>query len=203
MIQVSHLRKSFGGADAVRDVSFTAPNGCITGILGENGAGNTRRMHLFLIIEVIITIVFCGGTLGWTLLTRRTDALVLAIGVWFFTAAAWVISYLLRRDAWAPATLTTAAFIDLSILRCRRRYESVAGQALLYVLILTFDLAWIYAGRADHIALLPFLASQGVAWVWVVTALLAAAAVTQRRRLRRELQGLESLRRQFDRATSS
>ena len=163
----------------------------------------TRRMHLFVIIEVIITIVFCGGTLGWTLLTRRTDALVLAIGVWFFTAAAWVISYLLRRDAWAPATLTTAAFIDLSILRCRRRYESVAGQAVLYVLILTFDLAWIYAGRADRIALLPFLASQGVAWVWVVTALLAAAAVTQRRRLRRELQGLESLRRQFDRATSS
>jgi len=163
----------------------------------------TRRMRRFVIIEVIITIVFCGGTLGWTLLSRRTDALVLTVGVWFFTAAAWAISYLLRRDAWAPATLTTAAFIDLSILRCRRRYESVVAQAILYVFILTFDLAWIYTGRADRIALLPFLTSPGVAWVWMVTALLAAAAVAQRHRLRRELQGLESLRRQFVRATSS
>ena len=163
----------------------------------------TRRMRRFVIIEVIITIVFCGGTLGWTLLSRRTDALVLTVGVWFFTAAAWAISYLLRRDAWAPATLTTAAFIDLSILRCRRRYESVVAQAILYVFILTFDLAWIYTGRADRIALLPFLTSPGVAWVWMVTALLAAAAVAQRHRLRRELRGLESLRRQFVRATSS
>ena len=46
MIHVSHLRKSFGEIDAVRDVSFTAPNGCITGILGENGAGKTTTLAL-------------------------------------------------------------------------------------------------------------------------------------------------------------
>lgn len=46
MIQVSHLSKSFGDVAAVRDVSFTAPNGCITGILGENGAGKTTTLAL-------------------------------------------------------------------------------------------------------------------------------------------------------------
>ena len=162
----------------------------------------TGMMRRFLIAEVIITVVFCGGTLGWTLLSRRTDVLVLAIGVWFFTAVAWTISYLLRRDAWAPATLTTAAFLDLSILRCKRRYESIAAQCVLYVMILTFDLAWIYAGRAERTGLLAFLASPGIAWVWVVTAVLAGVAVMQRRRLGRELGRLGDLRRQFERAAS-
>jgi len=46
MIQVTHLSKSFGDVTAVRDVSFTAPNGCITGILGENGAGKTTTLAL-------------------------------------------------------------------------------------------------------------------------------------------------------------
>ena len=159
----------------------------------------TRMMRRFVIAEVIVTVVFCGGTLAWTLLSRRTDALVLAIGVWFFTAAAWVISYLLRRDAWAPATLTTSAFLDLSILRCRRRREALVAQAILYVLLLAFDLAWIYAVRGDSGGVVAFLAEPSIAWVWPVTAALAAVAVVQRRRLGRELERLGDLRRQFDR----
>jgi sodium transport system ATP-binding protein len=44
MIQVEHLSKSFGPVHAVRDISFTAPDGAITGILGENGAGKTTTL---------------------------------------------------------------------------------------------------------------------------------------------------------------
>lgn len=46
MIEVSQLRKSFGRVTAVRDVSFTAPDGRITGLLGENGAGKTTTLAL-------------------------------------------------------------------------------------------------------------------------------------------------------------
>ena len=46
MIQVNHLSKSFGDVAAVRDISFTAPNGAITGILGENGAGKTTTLAM-------------------------------------------------------------------------------------------------------------------------------------------------------------
>jgi sodium transport system ATP-binding protein len=46
MIEVRQLRKSFGPVAAVRDVSFTAPDGCITGLLGENGAGKTTTLAL-------------------------------------------------------------------------------------------------------------------------------------------------------------
>ena len=46
MIQVHELRKSFGGRSAVRDLSFQAPDGAITGLLGSNGAGKTTTLRM-------------------------------------------------------------------------------------------------------------------------------------------------------------
>src|SRR5262245_59784533 len=46
MIEINQLRKSFGSVAAVRDVSFTAHDGRITGLLGENGAGKTTTLAL-------------------------------------------------------------------------------------------------------------------------------------------------------------
>lgn len=156
----------------------------------------TRWMHRFVVTEVIVTIVFGGSSVAWVVLSHRIDALVLAIGIWVFIAVAWAISFLLRRDAWAAAALSTAAFLDLSILRCRRRREAVIAQSVLYAMILVFDLAWIYFGRAEHASesAVSFLTSSGVAWIWLVTAVLAVAAVGQRQTLARELEMLTNLR---------
>ena len=46
MIQVTGLAKRFGTVEAVRDVSFTAPDGRITGLLGPNGAGTSTTLRL-------------------------------------------------------------------------------------------------------------------------------------------------------------
>ncbi|TDJ33717.1 MAG: ATP-binding cassette domain-containing protein [Gammaproteobacteria bacterium] len=46
MIEVQHLRKSFGEVHAVKDVSFTARDGHITGLLGPNGAGKTTTLRM-------------------------------------------------------------------------------------------------------------------------------------------------------------
>ena len=46
MIEVTNLSKSFGEVHAVRDVSFSAPDGLITGLLGPNGAGKSTTMRL-------------------------------------------------------------------------------------------------------------------------------------------------------------
>ena len=46
MIQVTRLTKSFGPVQAVKDVSFDAPDGLITGLLGPNGAGKSTTMRL-------------------------------------------------------------------------------------------------------------------------------------------------------------
>ena len=46
MIHVRNLHKRFGTVAAVSGVSFTAPDGRITGILGENGAGKTTTLAM-------------------------------------------------------------------------------------------------------------------------------------------------------------
>jgi sodium transport system ATP-binding protein len=49
MIEVDGLRKSYGGrhaVQAVRGVTFAAPDGEITGLLGPNGAGKTTLLRM-------------------------------------------------------------------------------------------------------------------------------------------------------------
>lgn len=46
MIRVTELSKSFGEVKAVQSVSFTAPDGLITGLLGPNGAGKSTSMRM-------------------------------------------------------------------------------------------------------------------------------------------------------------
>ncbi len=46
MIEVKNLHKSFGPVQAVSDVSFSAPDGLITGLLGPNGAGKSTTMRM-------------------------------------------------------------------------------------------------------------------------------------------------------------
>ena len=46
MIQVRHLSKSFGRVAAVGGLTFDAPDGAITGLLGANGAGKTTTLKL-------------------------------------------------------------------------------------------------------------------------------------------------------------
>ncbi len=46
MIEASHLSKRFGAIEAVLDVSFSARDGEITGILGANGAGKSTCLRM-------------------------------------------------------------------------------------------------------------------------------------------------------------
>ena len=48
MIEVNHLTKSYGRVHAVRDLTFTVPDGQVTGFLGPNGAGKTTTLRLLL-----------------------------------------------------------------------------------------------------------------------------------------------------------
>lgn len=47
-IEVAHLCKSFGGVDAVRDLSFTVRRGSTCALLGGNGAGKTTTLSMLL-----------------------------------------------------------------------------------------------------------------------------------------------------------
>ena len=47
-IEVSHLTKTFGTFQAVRDISFSVGTGEIVGLLGPNGAGKTTTVFMLL-----------------------------------------------------------------------------------------------------------------------------------------------------------
>jgi ABC-2 type transport system ATP-binding protein len=47
-VEVRGLTKTFGRVTAVRDVSFTAPEGKVTGFLGPNGSGKTTTLRVLL-----------------------------------------------------------------------------------------------------------------------------------------------------------
>jgi sodium transport system ATP-binding protein len=50
MIEVNGLYKSFGPVAALRGVTFSAPNGRITGLIGPNGAGKTTALRVLYTI---------------------------------------------------------------------------------------------------------------------------------------------------------
>ena len=155
----------------------------------------TRSLRRGIIAEIMVTIVMGGGAVGWAIASRRPDVVVLAIAIWIMIGIAWIASTLLRRGAWQPVTATTAAFVEVSILRCQRSLQAISIQAVLYVVILIFDLVWLYNYRAESNVREFLMRPMVVGVLTVVTPLLAIAAVWHRRRLRRELKNLVKLRR--------
>jgi hypothetical protein len=161
----------------------------------------TRIMRLGFAVQVAVTLAFGGGSLAWAILSRGTDAFALAFGICVFTAIAWAMSFFLWRDTWSPSALSTAAFLDLSIVRCTRRRQAIIAQVTLYVPLLAFDLAWIHyfgPARAGSPDFLSFLTSLDLWWVWLVTAILGIVSVRRWRKFTRELESLTSLRASLD-----
>lgn len=48
VVEAIGLRKQFGAADAVADISFAVPDGSVFGLVGRNGAGKTTTIRLLL-----------------------------------------------------------------------------------------------------------------------------------------------------------
>jgi len=48
LVDIDHVAKSFGSKDALRDVTFSVPEGQICGLLGPNGAGKTTLFRLLM-----------------------------------------------------------------------------------------------------------------------------------------------------------
>jgi sodium transport system ATP-binding protein len=107
MIQVNHLQKRFGDVVAVRDISFTAANGSITGILGENGAGKTTTLALICgLLPADGGSVLVGSCTGNPLERRRhIGALLDHKGLYDRLTARENIAYFGRLQGISPKVL--------------------------------------------------------------------------------------------------
>lgn len=166
--------------------------------LAQRVKRDTRRMQWGVVAEFLVTLLMGGGSVGWAIVSRRTDVAVLAVGIWLVIAIAWTISLVLRRGAWQPSTATAAAFVEISILRCERRLQGIVAQAILFGPILAFDLVWLYVARQES-SVWTFLARPLVVAIAGGGTLVAGgAALWYRRRLRRELNRLVMLRAELE-----
>ena len=117
MIEVDALQKSFGKAgeiQAVRAVTFDAPDGAITGLLGPNGAGKTT------LLRVLATLVLPDGGRARVggldvvadryAVRRRIGVLSDARGLYLRLTARENVRYFGRRHGLAGAALV--ALID-------------------------------------------------------------------------------------------
>ena len=104
----------------------------------------TRFMKFMLAMDILATIAVGGFYTGWAVIYRASDTALLAAATWIFIAVAWAFRLVNWRGQWAPSALSTSAFVDLSIRRCRARIAAVTFGAVLYVCELAFCLPWIY-----------------------------------------------------------
>lgn len=51
MLEVRNLTKKYGDKTAVNDITFTVPDGRVTGFLGPNGAGKSTTMRMLVGLE--------------------------------------------------------------------------------------------------------------------------------------------------------
>lgn len=145
-----------------------------------------------------VTVVFGLGVPGWALLSRRADVAVLAVAVWVFIVAAWMIARELDKALSEPVASTASAFLEFSIQWCERRRRGVTAASVLYGVMLVFNLGWLYQTQTAGLTLPAFLLSTHVLVVFAMTVLLGVAALLNRRRLARERENLERLRRDIE-----
>ena len=108
MIDVRHVHKRFGSIPAVSDVSFRAPDGVITGILGENGAGKTTTLALLCgLLRADAGSIQVGPDKSTPIeRRRRVGALLDHKGLYDRLTARENIAYFGRLHGIPPAVLT-------------------------------------------------------------------------------------------------
>jgi len=63
VLEVKHLKKSYGGRKVVEDVSFSVESGQVIGLLGPNGAGKTTSFYMVIgIVPVDSGLVLVDGS---------------------------------------------------------------------------------------------------------------------------------------------
>ena len=120
MIEVQDLQKRFGAIPAVSNLSFAAPDGTITGLLGANGAGKTTTLRM--ICGVLkpdagsVRIDDLPAANDGLALQRRVGALLDHIGLYPRLTAREHLVYFGRLHGISPSCLSERIDQVLSLL---------------------------------------------------------------------------------------
>ncbi|HEU4779594.1 MAG TPA: hypothetical protein VFS58_06885 [Steroidobacteraceae bacterium] len=160
----------------------------------------TRRLRLAMIGPIITTLAAGGGALAIALIRQRPADVALAIGVWVFIVAVWIVALWAARGTWRPPTETTDGFVRLSIRRCRSVIEGLYAGVALYVVGFVGILWWKY--HYLSISLDELLTSWQVLMLGLaITPVVLYASHSLARQKRAELRALSAMLGELDNET--
>ena len=158
---------------------------------------DTSYLRRYRVAEILPTMLLGGGSVSWAVVHPGAGSIVLAVVTCISIALAWVFSLRETRYLWTATVPTTAAYLDLSIRRCRwkmrnARYDSVQS------VVLTAVVLWI-----SHRIIEDFRGTPRPLWLYlalfvVVTSVLVACFESRRRRTKVELVHLLAIQRQLE-----
>ena len=82
-------------------------------------------------ISLLLPALIGVATIVLAVRVRTFPWIILAIGIWFFNIIGGYIQIKNAKGTWAPEADTTAAYVELSIARCRAKLKNIR---LFYVL---------------------------------------------------------------------
>ena len=104
----------------------------------------SRLMKMNLIAEILVTISIGGAVTGWAARSPDAGVILLAVGTWVYITIAWTFGLIVNRSSWSPSEQNTAAFIDLSVRRCRGSLAAVWFGAGMFLFQVAFVLGCVY-----------------------------------------------------------
>jgi hypothetical protein len=154
-------------------------------------------MKIGLIVPILVTLGVAGGLIARPPALASLADVVLAAEIWLFILVTWAGCLWLARGTWRPLGETTAAFVDISIHRCRSNIRGASFGAWLYVGQLVFMLLWKSA--SSSIELIDLLTAWPVVLIgWVGLPVFFAWRFWFVRRQRTKLDRFLELQRQLE-----
>jgi hypothetical protein len=156
----------------------------------------SRAMKIARIAEVLVTIVIGGGTAAWAVRAPQREIVLLAVWTWILIACAWTFSLRVNRGNWYPSADDAAAFVDLSVRRCRAKLTAIRFSAGFFVVQISFCLNWVYnnsPARGRPVLRWLLFSSVPIDVVWFCTVAFFGFLIWYRRKTQGELAYLRSL----------
>ncbi|MEO8316585.1 MAG: hypothetical protein ABI645_17535 [Pseudomonadota bacterium] len=164
--------------------------------LRDRVAADNRSYRRTLWVVAFATIAVLLITFGYALRGARTAAWFSFAFTTAFAALVWLVALWLSRGTWQPRDGSTAAYLELSIQRCRSVILAAPVGVLLYLAGLAGSLAWkhrLLGLEWEQLLTAPSMIVAG----WIGAPLYSLGMLWNAQRHRKRLALLLDLRRQL------